>query len=98
MYFSRAGLDVMKMNLIQPSFTASFVALTCAKPVPRYHATRTLAPHKRVPLSEKPQELPKCQVHTSHTAEFVCLKTSVGRSPSVTCARSMDATRIILTH
>uniref|UniRef100_A0A0A9XQF0 RING-type E3 ubiquitin transferase n=1 Tax=Lygus hesperus TaxID=30085 RepID=A0A0A9XQF0_LYGHE len=38
------------------------------------HATRTLAPHKRVPLSEKPQDLPKCQVHTSHTAEFVCLK------------------------
>jgi len=38
------------------------------------HATRTLAPHKRVPLSDKPKNLPRCRTHPSQTAEYVCLK------------------------
>ncbi|KAL0281547.1 UNVERIFIED_CONTAM: hypothetical protein PYX00_002498 [Menopon gallinae] len=38
------------------------------------HSTRTLAKHRRVPLSEKPKEKPKCPVHPSHTAEFTCLE------------------------
>ncbi|KAJ1532083.1 hypothetical protein ONE63_000712 [Megalurothrips usitatus] len=37
------------------------------------HSTRTLAKHRRVPLSEKPRERPKCPSHISHPAEFVCL-------------------------
>ncbi|XP_014257460.1 E3 ubiquitin-protein ligase TRIM23-like [Cimex lectularius] len=46
------------------------------------HSTKTLAPHKRVPLSEKPRELPKCLSHPCHTAEFVCLKEDC-RTPAV---------------
>lgn len=38
------------------------------------HATRTLARHRRVPLSDKPHEKPKCPSHPSHVAEFTCLE------------------------
>jgi tripartite motif-containing protein 23 len=38
------------------------------------HATRTLARHRRVPLSDKPREKPKCPSHPSHVAEFTCLE------------------------
>lgn len=38
------------------------------------HATRTLARHRRVPLSDKPREKPKCPSHPSHVAEFACLE------------------------
>lgn len=40
------------------------------------HNTRTLTKHPRVPLSEKPQERPRCSVHQSHFAEFICLEES----------------------
>ncbi|XP_024946905.1 E3 ubiquitin-protein ligase TRIM23 isoform X2 [Cephus cinctus] len=36
------------------------------------HSMRTLTKHRRVPLSEKPREKPKCPIHTSHIAEFTC--------------------------
>ncbi|RZF37871.1 hypothetical protein LSTR_LSTR007724 [Laodelphax striatellus] len=38
------------------------------------HSTRTLARHRRVPLSEKPRERPRCPQHSAHPAEFVCLQ------------------------
>jgi len=38
------------------------------------HGTRTLAKHRRVPLSEKPRERPRCPAHSAHPAEFVCLQ------------------------
>lgn len=38
------------------------------------HATRTLARHRRVPLSDKPREKPKCPAHPTHIAEFTCLE------------------------
>uniref|UniRef100_A0A1B6M1U5 RING-type E3 ubiquitin transferase n=1 Tax=Graphocephala atropunctata TaxID=36148 RepID=A0A1B6M1U5_9HEMI len=38
------------------------------------HATRTLGKHRRVPLSEKPRERPRCPAHPAHPAEFVCLQ------------------------
>lgn len=38
------------------------------------HATRTLARHRRVPLSDKPRERPRCPQHAAHPAEFVCLQ------------------------
>ncbi|KAJ9579625.1 hypothetical protein L9F63_004704 [Diploptera punctata] len=38
------------------------------------HGTRTLARHRRVPLSDKPREKPKCPSHPSHVAEFTCLE------------------------
>ncbi|XP_063216763.1 E3 ubiquitin-protein ligase TRIM23-like [Bacillus rossius redtenbacheri] len=38
------------------------------------HATRTLARHRRVPLSDKPREKPRCPSHPSHVAEFTCLE------------------------
>lgn len=47
----------------------------------RTHSMRTLAKHKRVPLSEKPKEKPKCVTHPSHTVEFICLEEECQRSP-----------------
>lgn len=46
------------------------------------HATRTLARHRRVPLSEKPRERPRCPAHSSHPAEFVCLQEECQSSSS----------------
>ncbi|XP_059149286.1 E3 ubiquitin-protein ligase TRIM23-like isoform X2 [Physella acuta] len=38
------------------------------------HSTRTLRRHKRVPLSEKPRENPKCVYHPMHLVEFACME------------------------
>uniref|UniRef100_A0A1B6H0Y9 RING-type E3 ubiquitin transferase n=4 Tax=Proconiini TaxID=565685 RepID=A0A1B6H0Y9_9HEMI len=46
------------------------------------HATRTLAKHRRVPLSEKPRERPRCPAHPAHPAEFVCLQDECQTSSS----------------
>jgi len=45
------------------------------------HNTRTLAKHRRIPLSEKPREKPKCPYHTSHVMEFTCLEPDCSSSP-----------------
>ena len=45
------------------------------------HATRTLAKHRRIPLSEKPREKPVCGYHTSHVMEFTCLEESCASEP-----------------
>lgn len=45
------------------------------------HSTRTLARHKRVPLSEKPKENPKCPYHPMHLVEFVCLEEDCKNNP-----------------
>merc|ERR1719309_588604 len=45
------------------------------------HATRTLAKHRRIPLSEKPREKPKCPYHTSHVMEFTCLEPDCNATP-----------------
>ena len=42
---------------------------------------RTLAKHKRIPLSEKPREKPVCPYHTSHVMEFTCLQEECAASP-----------------
>ncbi|XP_050532038.1 E3 ubiquitin-protein ligase TRIM23-like isoform X1 [Daktulosphaira vitifoliae] len=50
------------------------------------HSTRTLAKHRRVPLSEKPQERPRCPLHPSHVAEFTCLQDTCHQpSPPLMC-------------
>ncbi|XP_022167021.1 E3 ubiquitin-protein ligase TRIM23-like [Myzus persicae] len=50
------------------------------------HSTRTLAKHRRVPISEKPQERPRCPLHPSHVAEFTCLQDSCHQpSPPLMC-------------
>ncbi|XP_012271063.1 E3 ubiquitin-protein ligase TRIM23-like [Orussus abietinus] len=36
------------------------------------HSTRTLTKHRRVPISEKPREKPKCPIHATHIADFTC--------------------------
>ncbi|XP_034952566.1 E3 ubiquitin-protein ligase TRIM23-like [Chelonus insularis] len=38
------------------------------------HSSKTLKKHRRVPLSEKPKEKPKCPIHTTHVAEFTCVQ------------------------
>ncbi|KAH0559119.1 E3 ubiquitin-protein ligase TRIM23-like [Cotesia glomerata] len=38
------------------------------------HSSKTLGKHRRVPLSEKPKEKPKCPIHTTHIAEFTCVQ------------------------
>ncbi|KAK7495901.1 hypothetical protein BaRGS_00012891 [Batillaria attramentaria] len=45
------------------------------------HSTRTLARHKRVPISEKPKENPKCVYHPMHLVEFACLEEECKSSP-----------------
>ena len=45
------------------------------------HSTRTLAKHRRIPLSEKPREKPKCPNHTPHVIEFACLETDCQGAP-----------------
>jgi len=45
------------------------------------HNTRTLAKHRRIPLSEKPREKPVCPYHTSHVMEFTCLQADCAASP-----------------
>lgn len=49
------------------------------------HCTRTLAKHRRVPLSEKPREKSRCQSHPSHVAEFTCLNEECRSNPTLMC-------------
>ncbi|KAK4298429.1 hypothetical protein Pmani_029221 [Petrolisthes manimaculis] len=57
---------------------ASHLCLECSE---RTHATRTLHKHKRIPLSEKPREKPRCADHSSHPVEFVCLEEGCQAAP-----------------
>ncbi|XP_003403201.1 E3 ubiquitin-protein ligase TRIM23 [Bombus terrestris] len=52
------------------------------------HSSRTLSKHKRVTLSEKPKDKPKCPVHTAHVAEFTC--TQEGCHNSLMCYLCKD--------
>ena len=45
------------------------------------HSMRTLVRHKRVPISEKPKENPKCVYHPMHQVEFACLEDECKSSP-----------------
>ncbi|KAL4235773.1 E3 ubiquitin-protein ligase trim23 [Mactra antiquata] len=45
------------------------------------HNTRTLIKHKRVPISEKPRENPKCSYHPMHFVEFACLEEECKSNP-----------------
>ncbi|XP_045158581.1 E3 ubiquitin-protein ligase TRIM23-like isoform X1 [Mercenaria mercenaria] len=45
------------------------------------HNTRTLIKHKRVPISEKPRENPKCIYHPMHFVEFSCLEDECKTNP-----------------
>ncbi|XP_077867185.1 E3 ubiquitin-protein ligase TRIM23-like [Saccoglossus kowalevskii] len=47
------------------------------------HSTRTLAKHKRVPLSEKPRERPTCPDHPTQLLEFCCLEKDCERNPLI---------------
>lgn len=38
------------------------------------HSSKTLGKHRRVPLSEKPKDKPKCPIHQNHIAEFTCIQ------------------------
>ncbi|XP_063962539.1 E3 ubiquitin-protein ligase TRIM23-like [Lytechinus pictus] len=44
----------------------------CTQCAQSTHATRTLAKHRQVPLSEKPKEKTVCQDHSPHIIEFAC--------------------------
>lgn len=54
------------------------------------HSTRTLAKHRRVPLSEKPREKSRCQLHPSHVAEFTCLDEECRANPTLMCYLCKD--------
>lgn len=47
------------------------------------HSSKTLGKHRRVPLSEKPREKPRCPIHMEHVAEFTC--TQEGCHNSLMC-------------
>lgn len=38
------------------------------------HSTKTLVKHRRIPVSERPKEKPKCAQHSTHVIEFTCLE------------------------
>lgn len=38
------------------------------------HSTKTLVKHRRIPVSERPKEKPKCVQHSTHVIEFTCLE------------------------
>lgn len=38
------------------------------------HSTKTLEKHRRIPVSERPKEKPKCAQHSTHVIEFTCLE------------------------
>ncbi|XP_063985820.1 E3 ubiquitin-protein ligase TRIM23-like isoform X2 [Diachasmimorpha longicaudata] len=38
------------------------------------HSSKTLRKHRRISLSEKPKEKPKCPIHTNQIAEFICVE------------------------
>lgn len=38
------------------------------------HSTKTLIKHRRIPVSERPKEKPKCGQHPAHVIEFTCLE------------------------
>ena len=42
---------------------------------------RTLAKHRRIPLSDKPKEKPRCPYHTAHVMEFTCLEPECRSAP-----------------
>ncbi|XP_012251858.1 E3 ubiquitin-protein ligase TRIM23-like isoform X2 [Athalia rosae] len=52
------------------------------------HSTKTLTKHRRVPLSEKPREKPKCPTHNIHIAEFTC--TQEGCNSALMCYLCRD--------
>lgn len=52
------------------------------------HSSKTLGKHKRIPLSEKPPERPKCPIHTTHIAEFTC--TQEGCHMALMCCLCKD--------
>ena len=47
------------------------LCVTCSEST---HSTKTLAKHRRIPISEKPHERPKCVNHSTHVIEFTCLE------------------------
>ncbi|XP_048755798.1 E3 ubiquitin-protein ligase TRIM23-like [Ostrea edulis] len=53
----------------------------CVECSEQTHSTRTLTKHKRVPISEKPRENPKCSFHPLHLVEFACLEEECKNSP-----------------
>ncbi|XP_061179785.1 E3 ubiquitin-protein ligase TRIM23-like [Saccostrea echinata] len=53
----------------------------CVECSEQTHSTRTLTKHKRVPISEKPRENPKCAFHPMHLVEFACLEEECKNSP-----------------
>lgn len=53
----------------------------CVECSEQTHSTRTLTKHKRVPISEKPKENPKCSFHPMHLVEFACLEEECKNSP-----------------
>ena len=57
---------------------STHLCLECSE---RTHATRTLARHKRVPLAEKPREIPHCVHHPAHLVEFACQEVECSSAP-----------------
>ncbi|XP_052776313.1 E3 ubiquitin-protein ligase TRIM23-like [Mya arenaria] len=57
---------------------ATHLCLDCSETI---HNTRTLIKHKRVPISEKPKENPKCAYHPMHFVEFACVEEECKTNP-----------------
>lgn len=66
---------------------ATHLCETCSEST---HSTRTLAKHRRVPLSEKPREKSRCPSHPCRIAEFTCLDEGCRSEPSLMCYLCKD--------
>ncbi|KAL7640019.1 UNVERIFIED_CONTAM: hypothetical protein RMT77_009433 [Armadillidium vulgare] len=70
--------DESHLAVLYCTVCASHLCLECSEAT---HATKTLHIHKRIPLSEKTREKPRCVDHSSHPVEFVCLEESCINAP-----------------
>ncbi|XP_069174924.1 E3 ubiquitin-protein ligase TRIM23-like isoform X2 [Procambarus clarkii] len=70
--------DEDHLAVVYCTVCASHLCLECSE---RTHSTRTLHKHKRIPLSEKPREKPRCADHSFHPVEFVCLEEGCQAAP-----------------
>ena len=90
----KTGFFMMRLILFQfaiqcdenESHIAVLYCITCETHLcsdcsERSHNTRTLSKHKRVPISEKPKENPKCTFHPMHMVEFTCLEEDCRSNP-----------------
>ncbi|CAI2327670.1 unnamed protein product [Caenorhabditis sp. 36 PRJEB53466] len=66
-------------------FCAQCSADLCEKCFDMVHRPRSVAAHAKIPIAEKPIQLPKCQSHPSNIAEYVCREPNCQMISKIIC-------------